>query len=86
MFVPSSAYNPSSMIVPSSIPNLFVSGTISVSSLDDDNEYENPPPPTHVPPIGSIEHEPTPAPPLPRWVSTTQEAPRNLVDDPTNQH
>jgi hypothetical protein len=38
--------------VPYSIP-------ILVSSLDDDNEDENPPLPTHLPPDDSIEHERT---------------------------
>jgi hypothetical protein len=55
----------------SSIPNFYVSDPILVSSSDDDSEDENPPLPTHLPPVGSIEHEPTPTPPLPRWVHTT---------------
>jgi hypothetical protein len=41
------------------------------SSSDDDSEDENPPPPTHLPPDESIEHEPAPTPPLPRWVCST---------------
>jgi hypothetical protein len=63
-FVPSSVCNPSSMFVPYSIP-------ILVSSLDDDSEDENPPLPSHLPPDESIEPEPTPTPPLPRWVCST---------------
>jgi hypothetical protein len=70
--VPSSAYKPS--FVP-----------ILVSSSDDDNEDENLPPPTHLPPDDSIEHEPTPIPPLPKWVYSTQEVVGNLVSDPTDQ-
>jgi hypothetical protein len=60
-FVPSSACDPSSMFVPSSVP-------ILVSSLDDDNENENPSPPAHLPPDESFEPESTPVPLLPRWV------------------
>jgi hypothetical protein len=67
-FVPSSTCDPSSTFVPSSIP-ILVS-----SSSDDDSEDENPPLPTHLPPDESIEHEPAPAPPLPRWVHSTREA------------
>jgi hypothetical protein len=55
MIVPSSAYEPSSTFVPSSVP-------ILVSSSDDDSEDENPPPPAHLPPDESIEPEPTPTP------------------------
>jgi hypothetical protein len=53
--IPYLAYNPSSMVVPSSVP-------IFVSSSNDENEYENPPPPTHLPPNESIEQEPAPTP------------------------
>jgi hypothetical protein len=67
-FVPSSAYEPSSTFVPYSVP-ILVS-----SSLDDDSEDENPPPPAHLPLDESIEHEPAPTPPLPRWVHSTREA------------
>jgi hypothetical protein len=68
MFVPSSAYEPSSTSMPSYIP-------ILVSySLDDDSEDENPPPPAHLSPNKSIEHEPAPIPQLHRWVCLTQEA------------
>jgi hypothetical protein len=70
MVVPSSACKPSSTFVPSSV---------LVSSSDDDNEDENPPPPSHLPPDESFEPEPTPAPPLPRWVRSTQEATGDLV-------
>jgi hypothetical protein len=65
MFVPSLACEPSSMFVPYFVP-ILVS-----SSSDDDSEDENPPPPTHLPPDESIEHEPAPTPPLPRWVHST---------------
>jgi hypothetical protein len=51
--------------VPFSIP-ILVS-----SSLDDDCKDENPPSPAHLPPDESIEHEPTPTPPLFIWVSST---------------
>jgi hypothetical protein len=47
------------MIVSSFILNFYVSAPILVSSSDDDNENENPPLPTHLPLVGSIEHEPT---------------------------
>jgi hypothetical protein len=62
--VPSSACDPSSTFVPSSIP-------ILVSSLDDESEDENPPLPSYLPPDESFELEPTPVPPLPRWVRAT---------------
>jgi hypothetical protein len=62
--VHSSACEPSSTFVPSSVP-------ILVSSLDDDSEDENPPPSTHLPRDDSFEPEPTPVPPLPRWVRST---------------
>jgi hypothetical protein len=55
-FVPSSAYEPSSTSVPSSLPNFY--DPIMVSSLDDDNEDENPHLSIHLPSVGSIEHEP----------------------------
>jgi hypothetical protein len=60
--VPSSAYEPSSTFFPS---------YDLVSSSDDDSEDENPPSPTHPPPNESFEPEPTPAPPLHRWVRST---------------
>jgi hypothetical protein len=59
MVVPSSAYEPYSVFVPS---------YELVSSSDDDSENENPPLPSHPPPDDSFELEPTLAPPLPRWV------------------
>jgi hypothetical protein len=74
--VPSSAYEPSSVFVPSSV---------LVSSLDDDSEDENPPPPAHLPPDESFEPEPTPTPPLPRWICSTCEAASDLVGDPSDQ-
>jgi hypothetical protein len=78
-FVPSSTCKPSSAFVSSSIP-------IMVSSYSyDDNENENPPLPTHLPPNESIEHEPEPTPLLPRWVCSTREAVGDLVGDPSYQ-
>jgi hypothetical protein len=57
-----------------------------VSSSYDESEDENSPPPTHILLVGSIEHEPTPTPPLPRWVCTTSELNGDLPSYPTNQH
>jgi hypothetical protein len=78
MFVPSSACEPSLVFVPSSTcePSLvfvpyFVPIMVYSSSLDDENEDENPPLPAHLPSDESIEPEPTLAPPLPRWVPST---------------
>jgi hypothetical protein len=65
--------------VPSFVP-ILVS-----SSSNDDSEDENPPAPTHLPPDESIEHEPAPAPSLPRWVRSTREAVGDLVGDPSDQ-
>jgi hypothetical protein len=73
--VTSSACEPSSTFVPSSVP-------ILVSSSDDDSEDENPPLPAHLPPDKSFEPKPTPAPSLPRWVCSTREAVGDLVGDP----
>jgi hypothetical protein len=78
-FVPSSACEPSSTFVPSFVP-ILVS-----SSLDDDSEDENTPPPTPLPPYESIEHETAPTPSLPRWVRSTREATIDLVSDPSDQ-
>jgi hypothetical protein len=75
--VPSLAYEPSSAFVPSFVP-------ILVSSSDYDNEDENPPLPTHLPPDESFEPEPTPAPSLPRWVRSTREAVGDLFGDPSD--
>jgi hypothetical protein len=68
------ACEPSSTIVPSSAcdpSSTFVPSYDLVSSSYDDSEDENPPPPTHPPPNESFETEPTPTPPLPRWVCST---------------
>jgi hypothetical protein len=46
---------------------------------------KNPPPPAHLPPNEFIEHEPTPPPPLPRWVHSTQEAAGDLVGEHSDQ-
>jgi hypothetical protein len=75
VFVPSSAREPSSTFMPSSIPTL-------IYSSDVDNKYENTPPPAHLPLYESIEHEPAPPPLLPRWVCSTREAVGDLVADP----
>jgi hypothetical protein len=74
------------MFVPSSLPIFSINDPTLVSSSDDDSEDENPPLPSHLPPVGSIEHEPAPTPQLPRWVHTTREVANDLFDDPTNQH
>jgi hypothetical protein len=76
--VPSWACEPSSTFVPSYVP-------ILVSFSDNDSEDENPPPPAHLPPDESFEPEPTPAPPLPRWVCSTREAVGGLVSNPLYQ-
>jgi hypothetical protein len=76
--VPSSACEPSLAFVPCFVP-------ILVSSSDNENEDENPPSPAHLPQYESIELEPTPTPPLPRWVSSTREAVGDLVGDPSYQ-
>jgi hypothetical protein len=78
-FVPSSACEPSLVLVLSSDP-ILVS-----SSSDVDSEDENPPLPGHLPLDQSIEHEPALAPPLPIWVCSTQEASGDLVGDPSDQ-
>jgi hypothetical protein len=65
-FAPYSAYKPSSVFVPYSVPSL-----VSYSPLDNDTEDGNPPPPAHLPPYESIEHEFSPTPSLPRWVGST---------------
>jgi hypothetical protein len=82
------ACEPNSTIVPSSAcepSSTFVPSYDLVSSSDDDSEDENPPPPAHPPPDESFEPEPTPAPPLPRWVRSTREAAGDLVSDPSDQ-
>jgi hypothetical protein len=87
-FVPSLACEPNSTVVPSSACepySTFVPSSDLVSSSDDDSEDENPPPPAHPPPDESFEPEPTPAPPLPRWVRSTREAAGDLVGDPSDQ-
>jgi hypothetical protein len=90
-FVPSLAREPNSTVVPSSTcesSSIFVppSVPILVSSSDDENEDGNPTLPAHLPLDESFEPEPTPAPPLPRWVRSTREAAGDLVGDPLDQH
>jgi hypothetical protein len=70
-FVPSSTYEPSSTSVPSSLPKFYGSDPIMVSSSDIDSKDENIHFLTHLHLVGSIEHAPTIAPLLPRWVFTT---------------
>jgi hypothetical protein len=72
--VHSLAYEPSSTFVPSCVP-------ILISSSDDDSEDENPPPPAHLPSDDFI--EPKPAPSLPIWVHSTQEAASDLIGYPS---
>jgi hypothetical protein len=76
--VPSSACEPYSAFVPSSVP-------ILVSYSDDDSEDENPPSPVELPPDDSFEPEQAPVPSLPRWVCSTREAVGDLVGDPSYQ-
>jgi len=67
--------------MPYSLPNFPISDTSLASSSNDDSEDENPPLPTHLPLVGSIEHEPTPTPQLPRCVHTTQEINSDIVGE-----
>jgi hypothetical protein len=53
------------------IMNFPINDPTLIYSSDDDSEDENPPLASHLPLIGSIEHEPTPTPQLLRWVHTT---------------
>jgi hypothetical protein len=59
LIVPSSACEPSSTFVPSSVSSL-------VYSSNDDSEDENTPPPSYLPPNESIKLELAPTPFLPR--------------------
>jgi hypothetical protein len=74
----SSSYEPSSTVVPSSVPILD-------SSSYDESDDENPPPPADIPPDESFELEQAPVPPLLRWVRSTREVASDLVGDPTDQ-
>ena len=73
--VPSLACKLDSTIVPSSSSSSSFLDRFRTPVSDDDSEGENPPPPSHVPPIA-------PAPILPRWVRSTCEAAGDLVGDP----
>jgi hypothetical protein len=74
-FVPSSIYDPCLKSVPYFVP-------IMVSySLDDDNEGKNPPLLAQIPLDESI--KPQPAPPLPRWVCSTQDVVGDVFDNPS---
>jgi hypothetical protein len=77
------ACEPHSAVVPSLE---FVPSYDLVSSSDDDSEDENSPLPAHPPLDESFEPKPAPAPPLPRWVSSTREVVGDLVGDPSDQH
>ena len=76
--MPSLACKPDSAIVPSSSSSNFLDSFPTLVS-DDDSEDENPPRPTHVPPIAL-------APILPRWVRSTCEVAGDLAGDPRDQH
>ena len=75
--VPSLAYEPDSVIVPSSSSSNFLD-RFPTPVFDDDSEDENPPPPTYVPPIA-------PAKILPGWVRSTCEAAGDIFGDPRDQ-
>ena len=77
MGVPSLACEPDSANVLSS-PSHFLE-RFPTSLSNDDSEDENPPSPSHVPPI-------SPAPMPPRWVHSTCEATSDLAGDPRDQH
>ena len=74
--VSSLACEPDSTIAPSSSSNFLDRFPTPVSN--DDSEDENPPFPTHVPPIA-------PAPILPRWVRSTCEVAGDLAGDPRDK-
>jgi hypothetical protein len=88
VFVTYLACEPNSTVVPSSAcepSSTFVPSSDLVSSSDDDSEDENPPPPAHPPPDESFELESSLAPPLPRWVRSTQQEVGDIVSDPSDQ-
>jgi hypothetical protein len=62
---PNLAFIPFLVYVSSSLPKFFVSDLIMVYSSYDESGDENTPPPTHLPPDDSIEHELALAPLLP---------------------
>ena len=76
--MPSSACEPSLVVVPSFVPILD-------SSSNDESEGENPPLPADIPPDESFEPEQAPVQLLPRWVRSTREAAGDLVGDPSDQ-
>jgi hypothetical protein len=87
-FVPSLDCDPNSTVVPSLAckpSSEFVPSSVLVYSSDDDSEDENPPPPDFLPPDESFEPEPTPTPPLPRWVYSMRKIVGDLVSDPSDQ-
>ena len=71
--VPSLACEPDSVIMPSYFSSNFLDRFPNIVS-DVDSEDENPPPPSHVPPIA-------PTPILPRWVRSTCEVAGDLASD-----
>jgi hypothetical protein len=66
-----------------SLPKISINDPILVSFSYDDSEDENTPLLSHLPLVGSIEHEPPPALTLPKWVHTTREVVVDLSNDPT---
>ena len=72
--VPSLACEPDSAIVPSSYSSSNFLDRFPTLVSNDDNEDENPPPPTHFPPV-------SPAQLLPRWVRTTFEVTCDIFYD-----
>jgi hypothetical protein len=88
VFVPSLSCEPNLMVVPSLAcepSSTFLPSSVLVSSLYDDSEDENPPPPAYLPPNDSFESELAPAPPLPIWVHSTREVVGDLVGYPSDQ-
>ena len=68
-----------------SIPKFSHCNPTLISSLDDENEDENVPLPTHFPPVGSITHEPSSTPPLPRKIHTTCKSIGDIATNPIDQ-
>ena len=76
--VSSLSCEPDLAIMPSSYSSNFLD-RFPTPIFDDDSEDENPPLPTHVPPI-------VPAPMLARWVRSTCEATGDIIGDPRDEH
>jgi hypothetical protein len=86
-FVPSLAYEPNSTVVRSSASHVLCLCLLMLWFLLQmmTMRMKIHLPPAHLPPDESFEPEPTPAPPLPRWVCSTREAVGDLVSDPSDQ-